>query len=111
MSSAPKQLQFALRYKIRQVINRSVTGAEHLELSFLKLTPAVRIMAKPSHEAGARGDVLQPHVDAGMLLREPARPDAFDEHPRAVRDLERLVDALPTVETLDSPSPKEGTSR
>jgi hypothetical protein len=63
-----EQLQFARRYKTRQVIDRGVIGAELLELSFLKLTPAVRIMAKPSHEAGARGDVLQPHVDAGMLL-------------------------------------------
>jgi hypothetical protein len=31
-----------------------------------------------------------------MLLREPARPDAVDEHPRAVRGLGRLVDALNT---------------
>jgi hypothetical protein len=41
-----EQLQFALRYKTRQVIDRSVIGAELRELSFLKLTPAVRIMAK-----------------------------------------------------------------
>jgi len=76
------------------------------------------VMAKASPEAGARGAVLQPHVDADMLLREPARPDAVDEHPLAVRGLERLVTRLTpgsgTVETLDSPalpSPKEGASR
>src|SRR6516165_5665149 len=37
---------------------------------------------------------MSPLVDAGMLLREPARPDAVDGHRRAVRGLGRLVDAL-----------------
>lgn len=71
-------------------------GAELLEASLVKLASPVRVMAKPAPEAGARGDVLQPRVDAGMLLREPARADAVDEHPRAVRGLKRLVDALDT---------------
>ena len=93
---AEEQRRFARRYKIRQVIDCGVIGAELLEVSLLKLTPAVRVMAKPGPEAGARGYVLQPHVDAGMLLREPARPDAVDEHPRAIRGLGRLVDALNT---------------
>ena len=30
-------------------------------------------MAKQGPETNTRGDVLQPHVDAGILLREPAR--------------------------------------
>ena len=51
-------------------------------------------MVKPAPAAGARGDLLLPHVDAGMLLREPAQPDAVDEHPRTVRGLARLVNAL-----------------
>ena len=93
---AEEQRDFARRYKIRQVLDCGVIGAELLEVSLVKLAPAVRFMAKPGPEAGARGDVLQPHVDAGMLLREPARPDSVDEHPRAVRGFGRLVDALDT---------------
>jgi len=38
------------------VIDRSVIGAEFLEVSLVKLTPALRVMAKPGPEAGARGD-------------------------------------------------------
>jgi hypothetical protein len=81
---AEEQRHFARRYKIRQVIDCGVIGAELLEVSLLKLTPAVRVMAKQGPEAGRSGDVLQPHVDAGMLLREPARPDAVDEHRHAI---------------------------
>lgn len=73
------------------MIDRGLIGAELLEVSLVKLTPAVRIMAEPGPETGARSDVLQPHVDAGVLLREPARPDAVDEYPRAVRGLGRIV--------------------
>jgi hypothetical protein len=51
-------------------------------------------MAKPGPEASAQGDVLQPHVDAGMFLGAPAQSGAVDEHPRAVRDIGRLVDTL-----------------
>src|SRR5262245_49933029 len=78
------------------MIDCGVIGAKLLEVSPVKFTPAVRVMAKPGPEAGARSDVLQPHVDAGAFLRESARPDAVDEHPRAVRGLGRLVDALHT---------------
>jgi hypothetical protein len=87
---------FSRRHKIRQTIDCGVIGAELLEVSLLKLTPAVWVMAKPDPEAGARRNVLQPYVDAGMLLREPARPDTVDEHPRVIRALGRLVDALNT---------------
>jgi hypothetical protein len=90
---AEEKRHFARRYKIRQVIDCGMIGAELLEASLLKLTPAARVKAKPGPEAGARGNVL-PHVEAGMFLREPARPDPVDEHPRAVRGLGRLVDAL-----------------
>ena len=90
---AKEQSDFARRYKIRQVLDCGVIGAEFLEVSLVKLAPPVRVMAKPSPECGARGDVLQPHVDAGMLLREPARPDAVDVHPpaltKAVQKLEQ----------------------
>jgi len=80
---------FARRHKIRQVIDRGVIGAELLEVSLLELTPAVRVRAKVGPEARARSVVLQPHVNAGMLFREPLRPDAVDEHPRAARSLGR----------------------
>src|SRR5262249_26521453 len=93
---AEEQSDFARRYKIYQVLDCGVIGAELFEVSLVKLAPPARVMAKPSPEAGARGDVLQPHVDAGMLLREPARPDAVDEHPRTVRGLGRLVRAFDT---------------
>jgi hypothetical protein len=63
------------------VLDCDVIGGELLEVLLLKLAPAVRVMAKRGPEAGARGDVVQPRVDAGMLLREPARPHAVDEHP------------------------------
>ena len=116
MSCAPKSSVTLPRYKIRQVIDCGVIGVEFLEVSLLKLTPAFWFMAKPGPEAGARGDVLQPHVDAGMLLPEPARQDAVDEHPRVVRGLGRHVDALTTRPRRPSkhwilrpPSPKEGT--
>src|SRR5262249_2453411 len=79
-----------------QALDCGVIDAQLLEVSLVKLAPPVRVMAKPSPEAGARGDVLQPHVDAGVLLREPARPDAVDEYPRAVRGLGRLVHAFDT---------------
>ena len=68
---AEEQRDFARRYKIRQVLDYGMIGAELLEVSLVKLAPPVRVVAKPNPEAGARGDVLQPHVDAGMLLREP----------------------------------------
>jgi hypothetical protein len=104
---------FARRHKIRQVIDRGVIGEELLEVSLLELTPAVRVMAKVGPEA-ARSVVLQPHVDAGMLLCEPVRPDAVDEHPRAARSLGRHVDALntrprrPSRHWILEPSPSKG---
>jgi hypothetical protein len=83
----PRRLR-ALHHRPRTSVSSDghcgVIGAELLEVSLLKLTPAVRVMVKQGPEAGARGDVFQPHADAGMLLREPARPDAVDEHPHAV---------------------------
>ena len=54
---AEEQRDFARRYKIRQVLDYGVIGAELLEVSLVKLAPAVRVMAKPGPEAGARGDV------------------------------------------------------
>ena len=51
---AEEQRHFARRYKIRQVIDCGVIVAELLEVSLLKLTPAVRVMAKQGPEAGAR---------------------------------------------------------
>jgi len=78
VSCAPKSKVTLPADKIRQVLDCGVIGAELLEVSLAKLAPAVRVMAKPGPEAGARGDVLQPLVDAGMLLREPARPVAVD---------------------------------
>lgn len=76
------------RYKIRRVIGCGVISAELLQVI-------------PS----AADDVVQPKSDANMLLREPARSDEDDEHPRAVRDLARFVDAVDPspVETLDIP--------
>src|SRR3954462_5619211 len=79
-----------------EVLDCGAIGAELFEVSRVKLGPPVRVMAKPGPEIAARGDVLQPHVDAGMLLREPARPDAVDEPPRAVRGLGRVVHAFDT---------------
>lgn len=75
-----EQHHFARRHKIRQVLDCGVIGAGILQISLVKLALAVRVMAKPSPEAGARGDVLQPLVDACMLLRKLARPDAVDGH-------------------------------
>jgi hypothetical protein len=43
---AEEQRHFARRYKIRQVIDCGAIGAEFLEVSLPKLTPAVRVMAK-----------------------------------------------------------------
>jgi hypothetical protein len=57
-SCAPKSSATSCRYKIRQVLDCGVIGAELLEVSLVKLAPAVRVMAKPAPEAGARGDVL-----------------------------------------------------
>ena len=59
---AEEQRHFARRHKIRQVLDCGVIGAELLEVSLVKLAPAVRVTAKPGPEAGARGDVLQPLV-------------------------------------------------
>ena len=42
-----------------RVLDCGVIGAELLEVSLVKLAPAVRVIAKPSPEAGARGDVLR----------------------------------------------------
>jgi len=56
---AEEHRDFAHRYKIRQVLDCGVIGAALLEVSLVKLAPAVRIMAKPAREAGARGHVLQ----------------------------------------------------
>ena len=65
---AEEQRHFVRQHKIRQVVVCGVIGAELLEVSLLKLTLAVRGMAKQGPETNTRGDVLQPHVDAGMLL-------------------------------------------
>jgi hypothetical protein len=40
------------------VLDSGVIGAGFLEVSLVKLAPAVRVMAKPGPEADARGDVL-----------------------------------------------------
>ena len=72
-SCAPKSSATSCRYKIRQVLDCGVIGAELLEVSLVKLAPAVRVMAKPGPEAGARGDVLQPHVDAFVNPRGQMR--------------------------------------
>ena len=56
---AEEQRDFARRYKIRQALDCGVIVAELLEVSHVKLAPAVRVMAKPDPEASARGDVLQ----------------------------------------------------
>lgn len=56
---AEEQRDFAHRYKIRQVLDCGVIGAELLDVSLVKLAPAVRVMAKPGPEASAPGDVLQ----------------------------------------------------
>jgi hypothetical protein len=68
---AEDQRDFACRYKIRRELDCGVIGAELLEASLVKLAPLVRVMAKPSPEAGAQSAVLQPHVDAGMLIVSP----------------------------------------
>ena len=60
---AEEQRQFARRHKIRKVLDCGVIGAELLEVSLVKLAPAVRVMAKLGPEAGARGDVLPPLVE------------------------------------------------
>ena len=49
---AEEQRDFTRRFNIRQVI------AEFLEVSLVKFVPAVRIMAKPGPEAGARTSTL-----------------------------------------------------
>ena len=51
---AEEQRHFARRHKIREVLDCGVIGAELLEVSLVKLAPAVRVMAKPGPEAGAR---------------------------------------------------------
>ena len=61
-----------------------VIDAELLEVSLVKLAPAVRVMAKPGPGAGARGDVLRPLVDAGMLLRDLSASDTASAIPSLV---------------------------
>jgi hypothetical protein len=40
------------------VFDRSAVSSKFVEISFTKLVPSLRIMAKPGPEAGARSDIL-----------------------------------------------------
>src|SRR6185295_10595900 len=59
-----------------------------------KLVPAVRVMAEPGAQLGARRDLLEPFVEPGLRLADAARPQPVDEDPCAVRSFGRLVGAL-----------------
>src|SRR4029079_8823767 len=50
----------------------------------LKLLPALRVMAEPLAELGARAEVSFPRVELQMLLRPSTRPDAVDQHAASV---------------------------
>jgi hypothetical protein len=93
---AEEQRRFARRYKIRQVIDCGVIGAELLEVSLLKLTPAVRVMAKQGPEAGARGDVFSHTLTLACSFVSPRGQMRSTSTLMPSRCLGRLVDALDT---------------
>ena len=62
---------------------RAVAAAE--------LVPAVRVMAEPGAELGARRDLLDPFVEPGFGLADAAWPQAVDEDSRAVAFFGRFI--------------------
>jgi len=77
-----------------------------------ELVPAVRIMAEPSAELGARRDVLDPFVEPGFRLADPARPQAVDEDSCAVTFFGRLISTFePDVRSGDRAGDDSGGLR
>jgi hypothetical protein len=57
---------------------------EFIAVSPLEFGPFVRIMAKPLAKFRTRGDLLQPQVDSGFLLRQTAGPEPVDKNALSV---------------------------
>ena len=97
----------ARRYKIRQVLDCGVIGADLLGVSLVNSRPAIRIMAKPGPEAAARGMSFS-HVGAGMLFVSPRgqmRSTSTLVPSEALGASQKsLTPGRGTVETLDSPA-------
>src|SRR5690606_21003250 len=63
-------------------------------VSLSELRPSLRLVAEPTAQFRARGDLLQPPIELQRLLLHPPRPEAFDEVPLAIAPFRRVVDPL-----------------
>src|SRR5579883_2921300 len=59
-----------------------------------EFAPFRRIVVKAATQIVARRDVLQPKIDARMVLGNSARPEAVDKHAKPVAVLGRLIDEI-----------------
>src|SRR5687767_3733606 len=78
---------------------------EFAAVAALEFAPSLGIVAEPFAQSRARRDLLQPEIDGGLLLREPARPETINEDAAAVVIRFRLVDALD--HKLHAPEPNK----
>src|SRR3954447_26227746 len=66
-------------------------AAQLLEVATAELFEAVRVVAEPPPQAGARGELLLPPVEPGTFAGDPARPEPIDQDAVAVRVVRRLI--------------------
>ena len=84
----------ALAGTAAEILQRLRMLGEFRAVATAELVPAVGVMTEPGAQLGARCDLLDPFVEPGFRLADPARPQAIDEDTRAVGFFGRLIGSL-----------------
>ena len=78
---------------------------EFLAVTAVRILEPFGVVAVPLAQLCRRGDLLAPPVEAGLVLGQPSRPDAVDQHPGPVVWLRLIVDpAHPYIQRTACPS-------
>jgi hypothetical protein len=77
-----------------------------------ELAPTFRVVSEPFAKLGARRDLLEPLVEPGFRLADPARPKAVNQDAVAILGLRRVVGSLePDVRSGDRAGDDSGDLR
>src|SRR5829696_3197936 len=81
--------------QLTQVLERwGVLGvAEFLAVTAAEVFEPFGVVAVPLAQLCRRGDLLEPLVEAGLVLGQPSRPGAVDQQPGPVLWLRLIVDS------------------
>src|SRR5579875_832357 len=80
--------------ELAQLAQRPGILRDLVAIALAELRPALRVVTEPAPQGRARRDVLEPDIDGGLLLREPARPQPLHQHALAVAALPRQINPL-----------------